>query len=277
MVQPPGIKESKGANRPSGDYEYRTHVGPVENYDTFSANQFSLLTALGLREDHKLLDIGCGSLRAGRLFIPYLLPDRYFAIEPEAWLVEQGFIHELGHDIVEIKRPTFDANEDFRLSVFGEQFDYMIAQSVFSHTSQAQMRNCFAEAKKVLAPNGVFAATFFEGDRNYEGNRWVVKAMYSLKRMTELVEEHDLACRLIDWPHPDLQSWLLIHQPGAKITFPNVSEAGRVQQLEEQLTLNRDKLAMLGTHPYMRFGYRVQSTLAWLGFKYRQIGRSFRS
>jgi len=57
-------------------------VGPDADYDLLRALQFRLLCALGLREHHSVLDVGCGSLRAGRLPITYLAPGRYFGIEP---------------------------------------------------------------------------------------------------------------------------------------------------------------------------------------------------
>lgn len=59
-----------------GSENRRAYIGPPTQFDFMGATQFNLLTRLGLREDHTVLDIGCGSLRAGRLLIPYLLPDR---------------------------------------------------------------------------------------------------------------------------------------------------------------------------------------------------------
>ena len=50
------------------------------------ATQFALLSALGLPEDDRLLDIGCGSLRGGRLFITYLAEGGYTGIEPNCGL-----------------------------------------------------------------------------------------------------------------------------------------------------------------------------------------------
>jgi SAM-dependent methyltransferase len=63
--------------------------GGLANY-FMGATQFRLLTTLGLREHHSLLDFGCGSLRAGRLLIPYLLPGRYYGLEPNRCLIEDG-------------------------------------------------------------------------------------------------------------------------------------------------------------------------------------------
>src|SRR4051812_9401640 len=79
-----------GAGIAPGAQHYRAFVGATQTYDIFAHMQFSLLTLLGLRQEHTLLDIGCGSLRAGKLFLIYLQPDRYFGIEPEEWLVQEG-------------------------------------------------------------------------------------------------------------------------------------------------------------------------------------------
>src|SRR5512140_149987 len=103
----------------AGDQHYRAFVGPPETYDFLAALQFNLLAALGLRETHHVLDVGCGSLCAGRLLIPYLLPKRYCGLEPEEWLVRQGIENELGQDLVRIKQPAFSHNAAFELGIFG--------------------------------------------------------------------------------------------------------------------------------------------------------------
>ena len=61
----------------------RGYVGPPEYFDLITAMSFGLLSVLGLRERHRLLDIGCGSLRVGRVLIPYLGRGNYVGIEPE--------------------------------------------------------------------------------------------------------------------------------------------------------------------------------------------------
>src|SRR5207247_2074585 len=142
--------------------DYRGFVGPADKYDLVGAMQFNLLTALGLREHHRLLDVGCGSLRGGRLFIPYLLPGHYFGIEPAQWLVREGFERELGQDMQRVKWPNFHHGNDFQLSVFGRSFDFIIAQSIFSHAATCQIRRCLSEAAKVMKPRAIFAATYFE-------------------------------------------------------------------------------------------------------------------
>jgi hypothetical protein len=74
-----------------GDFPaHRAYVGAPEEWDLVASRQVSLLLAAGLRDTHRLVDVGCGSLRAGRMLIPYLRPDHYFGVEPNRWLVEKG-------------------------------------------------------------------------------------------------------------------------------------------------------------------------------------------
>jgi len=161
-------KDNLGINVPIGSHHYRAFVGPAKKYDLVAANQFNLLTSIGLREHHSLLDIGCGSLRGGRLFIPYLLPDMYFGIEPEQWLIEDGIKNNLGESILKIKKPKFTNDMNFTLSIFNQKFDFILAQSIFSHATQNQIKRCLSEAKKVMTPTSCFVATFVKGEKNNE-------------------------------------------------------------------------------------------------------------
>src|SRR5215831_9764445 len=123
---PPGDACQSGHGEAAGSRHYRAYVGPPEKYDLVAAMQFNLLTALGLRDHHTLLDIGCGSLRAGRLFIPFLLPGKYFGLEPNKWLIREGIEKEVGKDLIRIKQPEFAHNAEFKLAAFGRQFDYLL-------------------------------------------------------------------------------------------------------------------------------------------------------
>ena len=111
--------------------DYRTAVGPPELYDVMGAHQFCVLISEGLRDYHKLLDIGCGSLRGGRLFIPYLSVGNYYGVEPKKNLIHYGVVNELGWDILEVKQPKFyniGMGDIFR---FDTKFDFILAQHRF--------------------------------------------------------------------------------------------------------------------------------------------------
>lgn len=267
-------RERTAAGFKPGERHYRAYIGPPERYDLVAGIQFNLLTLLGLRESHSVLDIGCGSLRGGRLLIPYLLPGRYFGIEPNTWLIEEAIRWELGEDLVQLKRPTFSDVADFRLSVFGRQFDFLMAQSIFSHASRNQIRRCLAEAATVMKPTSVFAANFMEGVEDYAGSDWVYPhcVVYTPGLIDSLVSEAGLACRFIDWPHPELR-WLLIFHRGHQPKIPVVRGAAEIAALERELEAYRALVMRLRKHPYIRLGLWGQRTLRRL----RMPGRPARS
>lgn len=193
-----------------GDRHYRAYVGRVENYDVVSALQFNLLTLLGLREHHRLLDLGCGSLRGGRLFIPYLRAGHYFGIEPNEWLIDEGIAHEISKELTVLKQPHFAHNNDFNLDVFGKNssFDFILAQSIFSHAGLSQIRHCLASARNVLKASGLLIATFGERTEDQAVDSWVYPGLnfYCWETLAQLCADIGLHCRKLDWPHPQ-QTW----------------------------------------------------------------------
>lgn len=246
---------------PIGAKHPRAFVGAAEGYDIMAATQFSIMTLLGLRQDDYLLDIGCGSLRGGRLFIPYLQPKRYHGIEPEMWLVEHGIENEVGRDLIELKRPVFSDNDEFRLTIFDQQFDFVLAQSIFSHASRSQIETCLKEAKQVMAPNASFVATFLMGEEDYAGDSWVYPGCvtYTLDTMRAFGKNQGLACRVIEWPHAAQQTWLIFaHEENAE-QIPNVDERTKILSTETDLRFAKARLAKLEAHPYVRLGMNVVS------------------
>ena len=194
----------------AGDPRYRAYVGPPGEYDLMGATQFRLLTSLGLREHHRLLDLGCGSLRAGRLLIPFLDPGHYFGIEPNAWLIEQGLENEVGRELLKIKSPRFDYNDQFDCKVFGESFDFIIAQSIFSHTAAGLFITGLKKALSALSPTGLVLATFVPPGRARKGvpgwdhQGWIYPSVsvYTTEELDRVFDAAGAKARLLPWRHP---------------------------------------------------------------------------
>jgi SAM-dependent methyltransferase len=211
-----------------GDPHYRAYVGPYDEYDFMGATQFRLLCALGLRASHRLLDFGCGSLRAGRFFITYLDAGNYFGIEPNRWLIEEAIEQQVGRDLIRLKQPRFDHNDRFETAVFDGDFDFVVAQSIFSHTGPDLVRKGLAGFRAVLAPSGLIAATFRHGDTDCDGagwyypdrpdNRWVAYRPETIRRFAA---DAGLYARPIPWYHPR-QHWYLLAQDEARLPAPSV-------------------------------------------------------
>lgn len=211
----------------AGDQEYRAFVGPLEQYDVIGAAQFALLYALGLRQHHRLLDVGCGSLRAGRMLIAYLEPGNYSGVEPNTWLIDEAVKKQVGRDLLDIKRPTFRATDRFEFSGLGT-FDFVLVQGVATNAGPTLVPVMLTAVRDVLGPRGICAITFVHpgttdpdvvavdpDDR--KAAPWLYPNCYSYERSA--VERWLTSASLVDgpvpWYHPRQTWWLLARAPEA--------------------------------------------------------------
>jgi SAM-dependent methyltransferase len=207
------LRHADRAQALQGDHRlYRGWVGRPEGYDILAMNQFALLTDLGLREQHRVLDLGCGSLRLGRLLIPFLRTGRYFAAEPDLSLVDAGIRNELGWDAFRIKRPVVLPIDDFSLWRFGQRFDFVIAHSIFTHTQPALAVRGLSAVRDVLTECGVFAATFIATDppQRPASGSWIYPECitYTVEETRELYRSSGLRVLDATYPHTCQDWWL---------------------------------------------------------------------
>jgi hypothetical protein len=204
-----------GIGLTAGDSHYRAFVGPPEDYDLIAAMCFGLLTALGLRGRHRLLDVGCGSLRLGRLMIPYLNVGNYVGMEPNEWLVDAGLAQELGHDVVGLKQPQFFYTDSVAQMGLIGGIDFAIAQSIFSHCGPDLLQQHLTDIFAALAPSGILLATFVLGDTDSSATGWVYPGCvaYTPARMAQAAKVCGFEFLILDWLHPR-QSWALFAKPG---------------------------------------------------------------
>ena len=193
--------------------QYRAFVGPNHMYDIMAAHQFNLLTSCGLRDTHKVLDIGCGSLRLGRLLLPFLNKGCYFGIEPEFMLVQEGIKNEIGEDILAVKEPSFGTSSEFEFGVFDnvDTFDYIMCQSIFTHASQEQIKKCLSEAFHVSDDGTTFLATYLESQgHSYSGAEWVYPTCVVYRHATIEMIARDAGWKTVKRPeqHPNGHTWV---------------------------------------------------------------------
>lgn len=217
--------ESLGLGLAPGTNHYRSYVGLSEHYDLSSAGAFFLLVSLGLRQHHTLLDIGCGSLRCGRLLIPYLNAGNYLGIEPNAWLVEAGLQSELGCGILDTKAPRFLFSADPAVLEGCGPIDFALANSIFSHASKPQIAGWLAEVSKILSAGGALVATFVSGTEDNPRQEWAYPecVSYQNSTMRQLAEAAGLSLTILDWKHLHAQTWGLFAK--SKFDFGRISES----------------------------------------------------
>jgi SAM-dependent methyltransferase len=231
----------------NSEVDYRSYVGPSQDYDLFSAMVFNLLTCIGLRQHHRVLDIGCGSLRIGRLLIPYLDKGNYFGVDPNKWLIEEGIDKEVGDSLVKIKNPTFSFGssiEDFKEPL---HLDYAFAQSIFTHCDKDLIQKWLKQASYHLKDDGVLFATFIIGEKDFEGCGWTDGlAEYRPETMSLLAANAELEFKTIDWAHPR-QTWAIFSKKnydktlidGAPISWHRL--VTKIRRPSEQIIMKNKK------------------------------------
>ncbi len=159
------------------------------------------------------------------MLIPYLNPNRYFGVEPNQWLVEEGIKHELGSEIISMKRPKFRYVDDFSLDAFEVKFDFALAHSVFSHTYPDLALTGLQRTAGALASRGKLFATFVEGESSDKGSGWLYPELvrYTWEQMERIIEESGMVGRRIDWMQPR-QSWFLAALPEAESEIDELSK-----------------------------------------------------
>jgi SAM-dependent methyltransferase len=238
-METPG--ESLGVGLKPGDAHYRAYVGPPEDYDLIAAMTFNLLTTLGLRQHHSLLDVGCGSLRIGRLLIPYLNRGKYFGVEPNEWLVREGIKRELGETLLQIKCPTFFFSDSPEvIAQANTSFDFVLAQSIFSHCGLDLIKNWLSAISRSLAQNGGLIATFLIGDEDSPKMGWIYPDCVNYRPATLewAAADVNLRFQILDWKHPR-QTWALFAAPKFDLSWFKNSALTWNASLEKTLSQHR--------------------------------------
>jgi len=146
------------------DKELRAYVGG--RWDELGSLQFEFLKSRGLKPDHYLLDVGCGSMRGGVHYINFLEPFHYFGTDINSALVQGGINNELPQGSkTKITENSFLISDNFNFSFGINAFNYGIAFSLFTHLSENKIKLCLQRLRPKFE-GGRFFATFFEASSN---------------------------------------------------------------------------------------------------------------
>jgi SAM-dependent methyltransferase len=195
------------------------HNPSREQWARIGRLQFDYLVEHGLAPHHRMLEIGCGNLRAGRLFIGHLDTGHYYGIDisphillaAQETLVREGLQHKL---------PYLVLADDLTFSFLPDgHFDVVHAHSVFSHSPRHVIEECFAHVGRILAPGGFFDFTF---DRTEGEEHQVLHEdfYYRTQTLVDLAARHGLAARLMD-------DWERLPHRQSKIRVTALSERAR--------------------------------------------------
>lgn len=189
------VMKSDAARSREGAVGSHTH----ESWLKLGQLQFDYLVRHGLQPGDRMLEIGCGNLRAGRLFIGYLDPGNYYGIDisPDILLAAQQTITEYG---LQAKFPHLTLVSDLKFGFLPpERFSVVHAHSVFSHSPIEVIGECLAHVGRIMTRDGIFDFTF---DRTEGAEHHVLREdfYYRTETLVALADKHGLDAQLMqDW------------------------------------------------------------------------------
>jgi SAM-dependent methyltransferase len=209
---------------PGETLDHRRLVGGL--WDEMGPLQLDFLVSQGLSPNDALLDVGCGSLRAGIHFVRYLEPGGYYGLDINQPLLDAGR-EELSNLGLDPGLANLIRDDAFRFSRFERTFRWALAQSVFTHLPLNTIMRCLSEIESVLEPGGRFYATFFENTGRRLSTSEIQEPdgvvthldsdsfFYDPDVFRWCVEGSTLRCELIgDWQHPRNQKMLVFTKSG---------------------------------------------------------------
>jgi SAM-dependent methyltransferase len=169
--------------------------------------QFDFMVRHGLKPPHRMLDFGCGTLRGGRHFVRHLDPGRYTGVDISQKAIEFAKQLVVEEGLVDKEPRLLVIGKDgLRFGDFvGETFDFVLAQSVFTHLTPDLVEEFLAHVGAVLGSTGAFYFTYAESP---EIERPTPKDFrYPKSWMREATEKHGLSFEDLsgDYDHPRSQ------------------------------------------------------------------------
>jgi SAM-dependent methyltransferase len=186
-------------------HDHQAAVGGL--WEEIGRLQLDYLVANSLQPHHSLLDIGCGTLRAGRHLIRYLDAGRYtgFDLSPAAINAARRLV--LTEGIAE-KRPRLFVNRSGELTFpYSQCYDFLLAHSVFTHLPEANIEVAIAHIGRVMHPSSLFFFTFADAEKF---RRTTTLFPYPFEFFRTLAGRYgfDIGLRF-DYPHPRGQSMVV--------------------------------------------------------------------
>lgn len=169
-------------------------IGGGDCWDQHGVLQAAFLHRRGLRAQHRLLEVGCGTGRLARKIVTSLAPRNYIGID----ISEGALAHAL--DLAALEgwggwEPTF-LRGDIPLDL--EPVDFAWAFSVFNHLPFDTCVEVLRRIATVLKPDGQLLFSYVPAERSWRSG---------LKQFRHTVEDSGLMCMLAGLTFDDVPDW----------------------------------------------------------------------
>jgi len=138
---------------------------PSEEYLQEGKYFVDWLVRHGLNPEHRLLDYGCGVLRAGRYLIPYLNRGNYVGIDISWNRIQKGHLVLSSAGISREDYEVHLAKDCLLKELQDQRFDVIWANSVLTHMPERDIREFLLALKTHFNQGGTFFFTFSPSER----------------------------------------------------------------------------------------------------------------
>lgn len=159
----------------------------VELVDVKRKFQISFLRSQGLLPHHRVLDLGCGTLRGGVAIIDYLERGNYTGLDVRRRVLEEAQKELVEHGL-EKKEPLLMELKNAVKALGNRQYDFVWAFSVLIHMSDSVLRNMLEFVSRHMKDDGVFYANVRIGeddDGEWQGFPVVTRTLAFYEREAE--------------------------------------------------------------------------------------------
>ncbi len=163
----PTDSASKDVFPPPGILNYKNRKGYLETGD----NYLRLFIEYGLKPNHHVLEIGCGTGRISRVMRDFLSRGSFIGVDIMTEAID--WCKKSFQDVPHMKFESLPVNNDY-YNVFNttdpakfafkykdSQFDFIYLTSVFTHLLKPGLENYIKECARMIKKGGTFLATFF--------------------------------------------------------------------------------------------------------------------
>ena len=167
--------------------------------------QFAYLLRHGLKPDDRLLEFGCGNLRAGWHIANYLEAAHYTGVDISPAILVHAH-HTIEDMKLESKRLDLRCIDRMKLPwVVDSYFDWIHAHSVVTHSPPTVVTEMIQEASRVLRPGGHFDFTFaLKPSGCPAGIESGAEYGYSEDQLSTMLSRHSFTPSVLDdWPRLD--------------------------------------------------------------------------
>lgn len=204
----------------------------------------TFLKELGLKPEHKVLNVGCGCLSEGAPLINYLDAGNYVGLDPNGWLVESALL-EMPE--LEERKPRFYYGSDFQVPE--RDFDFVVSHSVLSHVADWQLDLALANVRPLVKQGGVWLASYRRGSDDSYSRVWQYPGISEFRFETvtgrafthgwDVVEIPEYKERMVRRCRNDFHDWLkltAITTP-AEVNLMRLTVEGREKRDREILQM----------------------------------------